>query len=79
MAVMDGAGVAATAGPTWRRSSFCASGECIEVSGQDGMVLIRDSKLPEAGPLRFSAEEFRAFARAIQSGEFSDLIATAGI
>jgi uncharacterized protein DUF397 len=61
-------------GPAWRRSSFCASGECIEVAaGADGSILVRDSKDPEAGSLRYSPDEFGAFVRGVVAGEFDDL------
>ncbi len=67
-----GAGQAAAA-LAWRRSSFCASGECVEIAARDGKVLIRDSKAPESGVLTYSAEEFRSFIRGVTAGEFSDL------
>jgi hypothetical protein len=57
----------------WRRSSFCHSGECVEVAFRDGMVVMRDSKAPQAGTLRFSTEEFDAFVRGAAAGEFSNL------
>jgi len=38
------------------------------------MVLLRDSKNPRAGVLRYSVDEFRAFVRGCQAGEFDDLI-----
>ncbi len=61
----------------WRTSSFCQTGECVEVGTLDGMILVRDSKDP--GPvLSYSAAEFRAFALGIRAGEYDDLIATAG-
>ncbi len=68
----DGAGEAAPA-LAWRRSSFCASGECVEVAVRDGMVLVRDSKSPQSGALAYSADEFRSFVRGVIAGEFSDL------
>jgi hypothetical protein len=37
------------------------------------MVLMRDSKAPQAGTLRFSAAEFDAFLRGAAAGEFSNL------
>lgn len=68
----DGAGEAPGA-LSWRRSSFCASGECVEVASYEGMVLMRDSKAPQAGTLRFSADEFDVFVRGAVAGEFSNL------
>ena len=72
--LQDGSGEAATHGLTWRRSSFCASGECVEIAARDGMVLVRDSKAPLAGTLSFNADEFRTFVRAVVAGEFNDLV-----
>ncbi len=59
----------------WLKSSFCQSGECVEVSVADGLVLMRDSKAPQAGTLCFSADEFDAFVRGAVAGEFSNLTA----
>jgi hypothetical protein len=61
-------------GLPWRRSSFCHSGECIEVAVHDGMVLIRDSKMPEVRPLSYTPDEFASFVRGVAAGEFNDLI-----
>jgi hypothetical protein len=54
--------------PEFRKSSFCATSACVEVAftcvevGHDaGDVLVRDSKNPGTQPLRFTAEEWRAF------------------
>ena len=60
-------------GTAWRRSSSCAAGECVEVAAQDGMVLLRDSKNPQAGVHRYSVDEFQAFVRGCRAGEFDDL------
>jgi len=57
----------------WRKSSYCQSGECVEVSALDGMVMVRDSKAPQAGTLSFNADEFRSFVRGVVAGEFNDL------
>ena len=70
----DGAGEKA-ATLAWHRSSFCAQGECVEIAVDGGMVLIRDSKAPRAGTLRFSSDEFDAFIRGAVAGEFSNLLA----
>lgn len=56
----------------WRRSSFCASGECVEVRVVDAggvrEVLVRHSERPEA--LRFSESEWAAFSAGMKSGQF---------
>lgn len=61
----------------WRKSSYCAQGECVEVGALNGRILMRDSKNP--GPvLSFSADEFRAFALGLRAGEYDDLTGAAG-
>jgi len=69
----DQAGAAATSGLTWRRSRFCASGECVEIAKSDGMILVRDSKAPHVEPLTYTQDEFRAFVRGVMAGDFDDL------
>jgi hypothetical protein len=53
----------------WLRSSFCSDGHCIEVSLQDGDVLMRDSKQQEQQPLRFSRADWGAFVGAVSAGK----------
>jgi hypothetical protein len=57
----------------WRKSSYCQSGECIEVGALDGMILVRDSKDPQGSVLRYDAGEWHAFLRGIRAGEFNNL------
>jgi len=57
----------------WRRASFCASGECVEVAQQNGMIFMRDSKEPDARALQYTTEEWRSFVRGVKAGEFDDL------
>ena len=59
--------------PAWRKASFCASGECVEVSQQEDMIVLRDSKEPHASVLRYTAEEWRSFVLGVKAGEFDDL------
>ncbi|RSM68449.1 DUF397 domain-containing protein [Actinoplanes sp. ATCC 53533] len=56
--------------PTWRRSSQCANGTCVEVARVDDGYLIRDSKNPSQEPLSFTEDELTVFAAAFASGEF---------
>ena len=57
----------------WRKSSYCQSGECIEVGALDGVILVRDSKDPRGSVLRYDASEWQAFLRGVRAGEFDDL------
>jgi Domain of unknown function (DUF397) len=56
----------------WRKSSFCAQGECAEVTRRDGMILLRSSLAPRT-VVRYTPEEFRALRLGIKAGEFDDL------
>ncbi len=64
----DGAGQ--TGGPSWLRSSFCASGECAEVAQRDGMIVMRNSAEPRGLVLRYTPEEWQSFVRGVKAGEF---------
>jgi hypothetical protein len=62
-------------GPSaWRKSSKCANTECVEIAREQDMILLRDSKAPEAPPFRYTRDEFRAFLEGAKAGEFDDLI-----
>jgi Domain of unknown function (DUF397) len=56
----------------WRRSSYCYSGECAEITREDGMILVRSSMAPGA-VVTYTPEEFRALRLGIKAGEFDDL------
>ncbi|MDH6628425.1 hypothetical protein M2271_006258 [Streptomyces sp. LBL] len=52
----------------WRKSSYSDGGgtNCVEVAdGYVGMVPVRDSKTPAAGPLLFSAASWAVFVDGI--------------
>jgi hypothetical protein len=71
---------------TWQRSGYCTASSCVEVQyrkatasgasscvevGTDGdQVLVRDSKNPGQAPLRFTADEWRAFVAGVKADEF---------
>lgn len=59
--------------PAWRKSSFCASGECVEVAEQNGMIVLRDSKEPDGGMLSCTSGEWQLFVHDIKAGEFDHL------
>ncbi|MCO8273362.1 DUF397 domain-containing protein [Actinoplanes sp. TRM 88003] len=56
--------------PQWRKSSRCASGNCVEVAMVDGQYLIRDSKNPENPAHAFTAAEWSAFVAGVKNDEF---------
>lgn len=66
----------------WRRSTFCDSGNCVEVgcrcdtgscvelSDRGDTILLRDSKDPGGAVLGFTRDEWMAFIRGAKQGEF---------
>jgi len=53
-------------GLVWRKSSYSASGNCVEVAIQDEVVHIRDSKNPNGGVLSIPSPSWLEFIQAIQ-------------
>jgi Domain of unknown function (DUF397) len=56
----------------WRKSSFCASGECVEVAAHDGKVFVRSSKQPDKS-VCYTPDEWLAFTAGCKAGEFDDI------
>jgi hypothetical protein len=56
----------------WRKSSFCAAGECAEIAKEGDKILLRSTLAPRA-VVKYTPEEFRALRLGFQSGEFDDL------
>ena len=53
----------------WRKSSFSANGDCIEVAIQNGSVLIRDTKNRSGGTISASSSAWQEFIQAIRSNK----------
>jgi hypothetical protein len=56
----------------WRKASFCAAGECVEMARQGGLVALRNSKNPGL-MLRYTTATWLSFVSGIKAGEFDDL------
>ncbi|GGS61154.1 hypothetical protein GCM10010156_19910 [Planobispora rosea] len=54
----------------WRISSRCNGGGCVQVAFADNMIVVRDSKHPDNGMLRYSHSEWLAFTRAVKQGAY---------
>ncbi len=57
----------------WHKSSLSGSngGNCVEVAGHNGMILVRDTKDQGHGPVhRFTPADWRAFVAGVRNGEF---------
>jgi hypothetical protein len=57
----------------WRKSSRSGESNCVEVLLTETEVLVRDSKAPDAPPLRFSRESWNAFLSMINSSDLGNL------
>ncbi|MFI5494382.1 DUF397 domain-containing protein [Actinoplanes sp. NPDC051859] len=57
--------------PQWRKSTYCSNATCVEVARVEDNYLIRDSKSPAIAPLTFTAEEWTAFVRGVNEGQFA--------
>lgn len=56
----------------WRRSTFCASGSCVECKTTGRHVLIRDGKLDDDSPiLSVSKDAWRTFIGAVKEDAFT--------
>jgi hypothetical protein len=65
--------VGQTTRTVWRRASFCASNECVEVAQRGDMIILRDSAQPHSSVLRCTPEDWGSFMRNIKSCEFGSL------
>ncbi|MBK6873735.1 MAG: DUF397 domain-containing protein [Kineosporiaceae bacterium] len=61
--------------PSWLRSSYCQSANCMEVTALDGEnIAVRDSKESGGPILTFTRQEFVAFLSGAKSGDFDHLV-----
>jgi hypothetical protein len=54
--------------PSWRKSSFSGTVDCLEVCRHRSRILVRDSKNPGAGELALTAREWGTFLAAVRAG-----------
>jgi hypothetical protein len=57
----------------WRKSSYCASGTCVEVAFLSEQVAVRDAKRQGGPVLFFSHGEWAAFVQGARNGELDPL------
>lgn len=55
----------------WRKASFCASGECVELARHGRRILMRSSSVRR--PVRLSPQAFAGLAAMIKAGQLDDL------
>lgn len=67
---------AAFTGARWQKSSRSEERpDCVELAEVDGVIGVRDSKVPDRATLQFSKSEMAAFIAAVKDGEFDHFIA----
>ena len=59
--------------PAWRKTSFCVSGECVEIAQRGDLIILRDSTQPHSTMLHYDVGRWRDFVRNIKAGTFDDL------
>ncbi|WP_119728029.1 DUF397 domain-containing protein [Thermomonospora amylolytica] len=62
-----------TTPPVWRKSTHSTEGtssQCVEVAQFPSHIGVRDSKAPESGHLRLSADSFAALLARVKRDEF---------
>jgi hypothetical protein len=52
--------------PAWRKSTYSADSNCVEVALGTNAVGLRDSKCPGGGEFSVSTDAFRAFVRSLK-------------
>jgi hypothetical protein len=57
----------------FRRASYCAAGECVEVAQHDDVITLRDSAQPHGGVINYAAEDWRSFIRRVKAGRLDTL------
>jgi hypothetical protein len=55
---------------SWRRSTYCSNGACVEVAAVDGGVHARDGKVRSGPTLSFSAGAWQEFTTGVKRGQF---------
>ena len=52
----------------WRKSTYSDGngGQCIELAGDGGVILVRDTTNRDGGTLEFSASAWRAFTASVK-------------
>jgi hypothetical protein len=56
--------------PTWRKSTRCDSGSCVEVAVTDDGVAVRDSKAADGPILVFAPRSWTSFLAGIRADDF---------
>ena len=62
-----------SAQPAWRTASYCASGECVQVTQRDGLIILRDSTRPGGVTIPYAAVKWQSFVADTKAGKFDHL------
>jgi len=59
---------------SWRTATMSVGGNCVQVKSQNGMIVIRNSRLADGPYLSYTHDEWAAFLDGAKKGEFDDLL-----
>ena len=57
-------------GLNWHKSQHCGSDTCVEAAAGAGVVLVRDSSIPDGDLLAYEKRNWQAFIRGLEEGLF---------
>ncbi len=57
----------------WKRSTYCAHSNCVEIAFLGGLVALRDSKQSPGPVLLFGQTEWEDFLAGARNGEFDSI------
>lgn len=60
--------------PAWRVARACQGGSCVQVARTGEVILIGDTKKPDADALTYTVSEWQDFVEGIKSGDFDDFL-----
>jgi hypothetical protein len=60
---------------TWRKSSRCANGACLEFAHRAETTYVRDSREPAGPRLDFTLDAWNGFVGAVKAGSFDAVTA----
>jgi len=57
----------------WRKASFCAASQCVEVAVWRGMLVVRGAEKSNGPMLSYTTRQWQAFIHEIKAGRFDSI------
>ena len=58
---------------SWRKASFCAANQCVEVAVWRGMLIVRGAEKSSGPMLSYTTRQWQAFIHEIKAGRFDSI------